>query len=515
MKDNTKIYDVLLLSPWTETVNVNPGYQLIRNEIARYSQKMVSQTLARFLPDAEASDARYGDVVRYQQQYPYCPGLLSIAAVLEQDGWAVKCVCLDLVREKYQGDDWLIQALVDLCAQTTVAVGVTAVTPEFPRAMKILETVKSVAPQLKTMIGGTHVSYEDEEAASSRHVDAVVRFEGEFTARDLMRRWGRGEPIDDVAGISIAHGNRVVRTEPRTLCDLSSLPVPAYHLMDDDMRVRVHVTPTFTRGCPYNCTYCVEADFWSRRLRHKDPKAFVDELEFIAESLGWRFIHIADSTFGINRRETERLCDELDRRKLNAVFSVNVRPNAVSYIGEDLLRRLRALNFIEFYIGMESTSEQLLQQLNRTQDQRELDRTLRFLRDIEVPFVKLYLVIGLPGDTHATMQDTINRVRHYVDAGLAFYATGKFFTPVPGTIEADNHANSNRILTRDWTKFERYNFPPVVEHEILSPYEIESYLMLLQAQQLGIYRRRLGIDADEQTRIRSWVNDTYHKAVYL
>ncbi len=507
--------DVLLISPWTETVNVNPGYQLIRNEISRYSQRMVSEALSNFLPNADARDARYGDVVRYQQQYPFCPGLLSVAAVLEKDGWSVRCVCMDLVRENYSGEDWLARAIADLCVNTSIAVGVTAVTPEFQRAMKILKTVKAVAPHLRTMIGGTHVSYEDEEAARADYVDAVVRFEGEYTACDLVRRWAENRSADDVAGITICRDGDVERTPPRPLCDLRTLPKPAYHLLDEEMRIRVHVTPTFTRGCPYACAYCVEADFWSRRLRHKDVKSFVDELEYIAEDLSWRFIHIADSTFGINRHETSRLCDELERRKINAVFSINIRPNALNYIGEEILRRLRALNFVEFYVGMESSSEALLQQLNRNQKQTELDETLNFLKEIGVPFVKLYLVVGLPGDTHDSLQNTLNRVRYYIDNNLAFYATGKFFTPVPGTIEAENQATSNRILTWDWSKFERYNFPPVVEHEVLSPFEIECYLMLLQAQQLGAYRRRLGVDCGEQSRIRSWVEETYHKAVYL
>ncbi len=515
MRDMSKPYDILLLSPWTEKVNVNPGYQLIRNEISLYSQRMVSEILPRFLPGSASTDARYGDVVRYQQQYPYSPGLFSIAAVLEAAGWRVGCVSLDLIRDRDGGPDWLTRALAELCEEVTLAVGITAVTPELPRALRVLETVKEVAPRLKTMIGGTHVSYEDEEAATSGVVDAVVRFEGEFTARDLLRCWADGTDIDGVDGITFSRGDEIVRTKPRALCDLKSLPRPAYHLMDEEMRSKVHVTPTFTRGCPYNCAYCVEADFWSRKLRHRDIKTFVDELEYIAEDLGWRFIHIADSTFGINREETRLLCDELERRRLNAVFSVNIRPNAYNYIGESLLRRLRSLNFIEFYIGMESSSESLLKDLNRKQEQHELDRTLIFLNEIDVPFVKLYLVIGLPGDTHETLQDTLNRVRHYVDTGLAFYATGKFFTPVPGTIEARNHASGNRILTSDWAEFERYNFPPVVEHTTLSPYEIECYLMLLQAQQLGAYRRRLGIDARERERIKLWVAETYHEATYL
>ena len=508
--------DVLLVSVWTEPVHVNPSYQLIRNEINRCSRLLAARRLKEFM-EANAERAKeYGDMVRYQDQYPYCPGLLSIAAVLEDAGYRVRCVSLDVERDLLGSENWLEEAVASLCAETRIAVGVSAVTPEYYRAIRFLELVRRFGPHIRTMIGGTHVTYIDEEPACHPAVDAVVRGEGEMTALELVERWSRGEPVEDVAGTTLLCDGVVRRNPDRELLDARQLPIPAYHLLDRETLERVHLTPTYSRGCPFQCNYCVESIFWDRRVRYKDPVRFVDELEIIIEKTNWRFIHIADSTFGISRSATEELCDELERRKLDAVFSINVRPDLFSYLGEDLVQRLAALRFVEFYVGMETVDEGLLASLNRRQSHAGLLDALHRLKEIGIPFVKLYLIVGAPGDTHEGLQNTLNAIRRMLESDLICYATGKFFVPAPGTEQfAYPGDNGYTFLTKDWNYYERYNFPPVVEHCNLSAYEIEQYVTLLQAIQLAVYRRKLGVDPDEYDRVRAWTEQTYYQKIYL
>jgi radical SAM superfamily enzyme YgiQ (UPF0313 family) len=507
------MWDVLLLSVWTEPVLVSPSYQLIRDEITRRARHMAREKLAPFFARHSERAAEYGDMIRYQNQYPFCPGLLSIAAVLRTAGFTVRCVSLDVAREQAGTPAWFEQTIAQLAAQTTLAVGVSAVTPEINRALRVLDEVKRVRPDLKTMIGGTHVTYCDEAAAGHPAVDVVVRGEGEETTVELLQRWAEGKPFDDVRGITAVIGSTLVRTASRPLLDLATLPMPAYDCLDAETRDRVHITPTFSRGCPFECNYCVESIFWSRRVRYKDPECFADELEFIADTLNWRFIHVADSTFGLDREVTAAFCDALEQRQLDAMLSINVRPDVFTYLGEPLVRRLISLNVVEFYIGMETADADLLHSLDRRQKEETLRSALVRLKELGVPFVKVYVVVGWPGDTHAALQHTINQVRSFLDEGLIYYATGKYFVPAPGTVHASGDSPL-QLKSRDWDRYERYNFPPIVEHEGLSAFELEQYLHLLQAVQLGHYRK-LVPDETEYERVREWTAAHYLPRVYL
>jgi radical SAM superfamily enzyme YgiQ (UPF0313 family) len=511
--------DVLLLSPWTDPVRVNPAYAFIRDEIDRCSRGLAPRRLPGFFAARPAEDERYSRMLQYDVQYPFCPGLLSIAAYLEHHGLSVTCVSLDLERESAgAAEGWLDAALRRLCAETTTAVGVTAVTPEYARAISVLATVKRIAPHLKTMIGGTHVSYVDEEAARHPAVDVVVRGEGEATALELVERWRQGRAVLDVPGTTVrgtngsAHAGEIVRNPDRQQLDLRDLPRPAYHLLPKDGRKLLKLTPTFSRGCPFECEYCVEGRFWARRVRHKDPKVFVDELEYLAEECDFRFIHIADSTFGINGPAVEALCDELEHRCLDCVFSVNVRPDVFDYMGEPLFRRLLRTRFVEFCIGVETFDESVLAPLKR-QHKGDLLDTLVRMKALGVPFVKLYMMIGVPGDTHEGLQRTVNAVRRLVAEDLIYYATAKFFVPTPGTPLFERLPSSDR--EPEWRLYERYTYPPWYPHANLAPWELEAYLLLLQGAQLTEYKRKLGVEPTASENVRAWAAETYLARKYM
>lgn len=519
------MFDVLLLSVWTDPVRVNPAYQFLRQEIDACASKLAPQRLEAFFSRHGGHIEVYSRMLPYDVLYPYCPGLLALAAQLEASGFRVKCVSLDLERIRLNAaDGWLDAALKPLLESTRIAVGVSAVTPELPRALEVLSAVKRLAPSLHTMIGGTHVSFEDAEAAMHPAVDVVVRGEGESTAVELVQRWQRGEPIDDVEGTTLrrpgnrnllVNGQSLIRNRNRPLLDLTKLPPPAYHLLDRETRSRLKITPTYSRGCPFACEYCVESTFWERRVRHKDPVKFVDEIQYLVEEMNFRFIHIADSTFGVQKSAVVALCDELEKRKLDCVFSVNARPDLFTYLGEPLIRRLVSLNFVEFFLGAETADDTLLDNLNSRKSHGELLEALTKLRDIGVPFVKLYLMVGVPGDTHETLRKTIDAVRLLLQQELIYYATAKFFVPAPGTPSFAALASADEAR-KDWGQYERYNYPPWFPHESLRPWELEAYLLLLQGVQLSEMHRRLGTTAPAmEATARDWSNQHYMSRKYM
>lgn len=517
-------FDVLLLSPWSEQVFVNPAYQLIREEMGRCSQILSKQKLQDYFKRYRETDESVGNLLPfwdqhfYSQRYaPYTPGLLSLAAVLETAGYRVKCMSLDIARKPYADDpDWLEKCLKPLCEQTRLAVGITSVTAEYARALAVLDRVRECAPHLKTLIGGTHVTYLPEDAIRHPSVDAVVVGEGETAITELVQAWEAGEPIHGIKGTVNLIDGKVFKNPPQPLLDMTKVPRPAYHLLDEEMKDGIKLTPTYSRGCPYACDYCVESHFWERKVRHRDAEAFAAELKYLADELGWRFIHIADSTFGINRAATIALCDAIEKLEIDAMFSVNLRPEARKYLGEDLLKRLVSLGFVEMYLGAETADPALLKALNRNQAQDSLISTLTFLKEIGVPFVKLYLMVGLPEDTHEGLQTTINTVRELIRRDLVFYATAKFFVPTPGTpLFTDTAISGTKDTAEPWFNFERYNFPPFYEHEHLSALEQEHYLLLIQSIQLSAYREKLGLRADEALpRLRDWAAEHYLRRLY-
>ena len=70
----------------------------------------------------------------------------------------------------------------------------------------------------------------------------------------------------------------------------------------------------FWRGCPHQCTYCGQRDFWVK-WRHRDPLKVVDEIEWLYRTHNVRFISLADENPASNKTTWLSFLKELASRE--------------------------------------------------------------------------------------------------------------------------------------------------------------------------------------------------------
>ena len=115
---------------------------------------------------------------------PFIPlGLAYLGAVAEKAGHQVTVI--DCQGERLTYDSFRQR----IAGVPSDVVGVTSTTLLYNSAKTILETAKEVHPNAVTMIGGSHVSFWDENALNeSKSIDVIVRREGETTFLELLQR---------------------------------------------------------------------------------------------------------------------------------------------------------------------------------------------------------------------------------------------------------------------------------------------------------------------------------------
>lgn len=509
--------DVLLISPWILERSVSPTFQIIREELSYCSSIVTKRVLDRYLNPIEVED--YTDVIRYAKRYPVSLGLLSIASFLKMHGIRVAYEALEIERAQHGHEDgWLDRWLEDrLRSIRPRVIGVGGVTSEIPRVQQLCRLIRRLAPDALIVAGGPHVSFRPLDLLDSGLADIVVHGEGEEAMLEIVELHLAGRPVRGVAGTSTLSGNVLRRGPARSVTDLAGLPQPDYSLLPPEMKEKGIIYAMFTRGCPNKCSYCSEGQLFGDHLRSYRAEAFVDTLEFIANQLNWRFIHIADSTFGLPPQALNALLDELERRSTRFLFSINVRPELHRYLSAKTLRRMRALGFIEFFIGCESGSDPILKAMNRKHTVEDLLTTLRLLKDCGIPFVSTYWMVGLPSETHETLFETMRLIRRLLEEDLVFYASSKPFIPLPGTAIFEHPDSFGiRLTSLDWNLYERYSLPLPYEHPNLSTHEIEAVTLLLQSIQAAVFRRRAGSGLfQDVAQLQKRVERSYEKAVYL
>ena len=169
-------------------------------------------------------------------------------------------------------------------------VAITTPTPAFTQVLEVCKIVKQLSPRIKIVLGGPHPTALPQETIAEFDVDILVIGEGEITFAELVNALDKNLPLQEIKGIVYKDENgNIKQTEKRELIhDLDSLPFPARDLFDTDL---YFAPPTkrmsdkksgnmiTSRGCCYQCTYCMASYLWQRLVRFRSIKNVVDEIE--------------------------------------------------------------------------------------------------------------------------------------------------------------------------------------------------------------------------------------------
>jgi anaerobic magnesium-protoporphyrin IX monomethyl ester cyclase len=372
-------------------------------------------------------------------------GLAYLASVLSEAGIEVKI--LDLVVFPYSRA-MLQQVLAQFQPQMA---GLTAVSMTFNFAVDVIRDIKHLCPDIPTVMGGPHVSFCAQETLQRfPELDMVVVGEGEQTVVDLTRAIENGRGLEAVKGIAYRSGSEICCTPARSLIsDLDTLPAPARHLLPLGRyrALGMPVSLTTSRGCPFKCIFCVGRKMVGARVRYRSPGRVVDEMEYL-NTLHFHQINIADDLFTADKNHCLGVCDEIINRGLKPVWTSFARVDTVS---EEILTRMKAAGCSAVSFGVESGNSQILKAIKKGITRKQVVAAVKMCRRAGItPFASF--ILGLPGETPQTIQETLDFGEQLKDLGLSFGF--HLLAPFPGTeIRANSRQYGIKILTDDWSQY--------------------------------------------------------------
>jgi radical SAM superfamily enzyme YgiQ (UPF0313 family) len=384
-------------------------------------------------------------------------GLAYVAAAFEQMEAAVKI--LDLVVEPYNSQ--MLEKLLNEFQPELV--GATAVTMTFNAAISVLKDVKKIAPRITTLMGGPHISFYAEETLKEHpELDIGVLGEGEQTIYDLVTcvKQAEGRPdkgilssdvdLSGVAGLAYRDGKHICLTATRPpSMNVKLLPRPARHLLalGRYKALGLAVSMITSRGCPFQCIFCIGRKMSGSKVRYRDPIAVVDEMEYL-HLLGFYQINVADDLFTAKKAHCFAICDEIIRRKLEVKWTAFSRANTIS---RPLLAKLKEAGCVHLSFGFESANEDILKTVQKRINRQQMIDAAQMCREEGMP-AQASFIYGLPGESEATLRETAEFGDRLDEMGtsVGFH----LLAPFPGTAVRDRAESYGiRILTDDWSQY--------------------------------------------------------------
>ncbi|MFH1539508.1 MAG: radical SAM protein, partial [bacterium] len=339
-------------------------------------------------------------------------------------------------------------------AGITVA-GVTSVTPSFPGAVEVVRAIKKRAGDVKTVIGGIHVTALPARSLEESSADFAVVGEGEISFTELVNRLAAGRPVDSIAGVYAGKGD-AGRAE--LVSDIDSLPVPAWDLIPPSRysavpwqllkKGRIVAPISTSRGCPF----CAAATVSGRRVRSRRPEFVIDEMKMLVRDYRVDEFHINDDTLNFSRDHLRGFCSALIDSGLGVPWKT---PNGVriDMLDSELVRLMKRAGCYELGFGIETAGADAQKKIGKNLEPGKCREVIDMVRNEGIRAYGFF-IFGLPGDTAESIEKTISFA---VDSRLDL-AHFSLAVPYPGSkLYCDNEKLLRHI---PWEYFYHFNpFP--------------------------------------------------------
>ncbi|RHM60044.1 B12-binding domain-containing radical SAM protein [Coprobacillus sp. AF33-1AC] len=260
----------------------------------------------------------------------------------------------------------------------------------------LCEKLKAKQPSLIIIIGGPEVTYDIHYFLDHFKIDYVMAGEGEVALDLLLNCLENNKPVE-LQGIS-SYDHRDERLIPPVdLSYLETLDSP-YLLPRDlpEMKNRVLYFET-SRGCPYQCQYCLSS--LEKGLRFFSIDYLKNQLEQILKT-DVKTIKLLDRSFNAKTSHALEILDFIFKHYRSGVqFQFEINGDVLDQRIIDFINENAPENYLRFEIGIQSTYEPTNEIVKRYQDFDRLCDVIKQLQTNHKIDFHLDLIAGLPLET--------------------------------------------------------------------------------------------------------------------
>ncbi len=303
---------------------------------------------------------------------------------------------------------------------------------------------------------------------------------------------------------------RIYKTD--VFADMTSSPVPDYHLLSAKKYAAMNIQ--VTRGCPFACDFCEVTSLLGRKVRMKQTRQVIDELETLYK-LNWRgMVFFVDDNFIGRRRIMKTLVLPAIKKWMQDhkyPFTFTTQTSVDLADDDELLTMMVESGFSSAFIGIETPEDISLQECVKSQNRnRDLLHSVQKIQKAGIN-VSGGFIVGFDNDPPNIFQKQIDFIQK---SGIVTAMVGLLNAPrntkLYQRLKAENRlTNEHSGNNTDYTM----NFIPKMNHDVLlegyrtiikNIYSIKPYYYRIRRQLLFRETKPAGYNRIEFSHIKAF-----------
>lgn len=264
----------------------------------------------------------------------------------------------------------------------------------------IAKELKKILPDILIMLGGPEVSYDSENILrKNRFIDAIFIGEGERVLLNYLTNGKKG-----CRGVAyIEDDNYIYAGDEPVMETLDEIPFPySEEYLRENIQILYYES---SRGCPFNCSYCLSSI--DKSVRYRSLDLVKKELKIFIDS-GIKLVKFVDRTFNLKKdRYLEMWRYLLENYREGITFHFEINANIFDDETIEFLKKVPK-NYFQFEIGVQSINEDTMVSIHRVNDLEKLRKNIKSIsKNIHL---HVDLIAGLPYDGYKEFKKSFDYV---------------------------------------------------------------------------------------------------------
>jgi len=334
-------------------------------------------------------------------------GLGYLASYLKRKDVKVKII--DGLRDNLTEDSLLEKIL----SEKPDAVGITCLTTFYKEAISLSKLLKK--NNVRCIIGGPHCTFLPYKTLVDSNADFVICGEGEIAFSKLIKNNFVNKNITGVYSKGNLKKDYILIKKAETIQNLDDLPFPDWEQINPNTYPKAPhgiIVKNFpigtimtSRGCPYDCTFCVIPHFYNHKMRFRTPENVIQEIKYLVNNFGVKEIHFEDDNLTLKRDRIVKICSLILKNNIKISWAC---PNGIraDKVDEKLINLMAKSGCYHIAYGIESVNQKILKNIRKKETKEQIEKTIKITDRAGIISQGLF-IFGLPGETKKTIEENI------------------------------------------------------------------------------------------------------------
>lgn len=268
---------------------------------------------------------------------------------------------------------------------------------------RLSNLIKLVDESIEIIYGGPEVSYDSQNILKELNGEYIIEGEGEKTYREFVEFKLGERDVQSIRGLYYKVNGEVYSNGKRPLMNMNEIIFPYEENENLDNKIVYYEA---SRGCPFNCKYCLSSTVHG--VRFLDVDRVKEELQYFIDK-EVRLVKFVDRTFNCNHKFTMAIWEFLINQETNTQFHFEISADILKEDELELLRKAPKDKF-QFEVGVQTTNDEVLNKINRFVNFSDIKEKVDELLKIRNIKQHLDLIAGLPGEDYNSFKKSFNDV---------------------------------------------------------------------------------------------------------